>query len=56
MEDTISKENRIDDIISTVDDWELEELIDYAKDQYRQDLENCTEEEVIEAWHDIFSR
>lgn len=53
---TISKEERIDDIVSTVDEWPIEQLIDFAKKQYRHELERCSEELIIEAWHDIFSR
>jgi hypothetical protein len=56
LEKRITKAERIDDLISTVDDWELEILIDECKHNYKQQLEKMTEEEVIEEWHYWFSR
>lgn len=37
-----TKEDKIVEIISEVDDWDLDTLIDWAKDKMREDLEQLS--------------
>lgn len=48
------KETMIEALVSLVDDWDLDTLIDYAKTQVYADLDNCTLDEVAKEYTETF--
>lgn len=46
-----SREQMIVKLLDLIDDWELLALIDYAKHQMRQDLDNLTDKELSEEYN-----
>ncbi len=41
-----SRQKRIEEIVSRVEDWSLEALVEYAKDQITEYLENLSDKEL----------
>lgn len=46
-----NRQKMIQAILNTIDDWDLETLIDYAKAQVRNDLDDLSERELIEEYN-----
>lgn len=49
------RETRIQALIDQADEWPREQLLDYAKDQLRQDYDNYTDKEIDQEYNEEFS-
>lgn len=47
----LSRKQKIEAIVEQVDGWDLETLIDYAKDRMREALKTCSPETLDEEYH-----
>lgn len=50
MAEKLSREEMIEDIVSEVDDWELDILIAYSKECLRNALNDMVPEELEKEW------
>ncbi len=49
-----SKQEMIEEIVSLIDCWELQDIIDYAKDSMYIELDLLTEHELFERYENTF--
>ncbi len=46
----MSREQKVEDILDAMDNWDLETLVSWAKDVRRNLLENLSDIEIQECW------
>ena len=56
MAKTLSRKKKIDAIVSQVDNWDLDTLLDYAKDRMRELLKNCSPATLDEEYRNSCER
>jgi len=56
MKDEITREERIEDLLDRIDQWDKDDLIAHVKENYRHQLSIMDDEMLIQEWHDCYSR
>jgi hypothetical protein len=50
----VDRQTMINDLVSLIDDWDMEMLLDYAKETIRENFESLTDDELRKEYADFF--